>query len=52
MSIDALFGLCRKKAAGISVRDPLQQGTFFEDQSDVDTFVSEYPMLSSPEIRV
>ena len=43
MSIDALFGLCRKKSAGSSVRDPLQQGTFFECQSDVDAFVAKYP---------
>lgn len=47
MSIDALFGLCRKKSAGSSVRDPLQLGTFFECQSDVDAFVAEYPSRHS-----
>ena len=52
MSIDALFGLCRKKSAESSVRDPLQLGTFFECQSDVDAFVAEYPSRHLSESQV
>ena len=52
MSIDALFGLCRKKSPGSSVRDPLQLGTFFECQSDVDAFVAEYPSRHLSESQV
>ena len=32
VSMDALFGLCRKRSAGVSVRKPLFEGVFFEDQ--------------------
>ena len=39
--MDALFGLPRKKAAGISHRDPLHQDLFFCQQSDVDVFLAE-----------
>ena len=42
MSMDALFGLCRKKSAGVSVRPPLFSNTFFEDQGRVDEFVTAY----------
>ena len=45
--MDALFGLCRKKSAGISVRSPLQEGVFFECQSDIDKFVEMYPYCKS-----
>jgi len=41
-SLDALFGLCRKKAAGSSVRGPLNAGTVFDDQSQVNTFIDNY----------
>jgi len=40
--LDALFGLCRKKAAGSSVRGPLNAGTVFDDQSQVNTFIDNY----------
>lgn len=40
--MDALFGLCRKKSAGISVRPPLFSGIFFEEQEAVDRFVKSY----------
>ena len=40
--MDALFGLCRKKAAGSSVRGPLNAGTVFDDQSQVNTFIDNY----------
>ena len=41
-SIDALFGLCRKRAAGSSVRPPLQEGTFFESQEEVKSYIEGY----------
>lgn len=40
-SMDALFGLCRKKAAGASVCPPLNEGLLFEDVRD---FVECYSM--------
>lgn len=42
LSMNALFGLCRKKSAGVSVRLPLFSHTFFEDQGRVDEFVTKY----------
>lgn len=40
LSMDALFGLPRKKAAGQSVRDAIHGDLFFENQISVDGFVS------------
>ena len=40
LSIDALFGLPGKKAAGQSVREPIHGHLFFGDQTSVDEFVS------------
>ena len=40
-AMDALFGLPRKKSAGISYCDPLAGNLFFGDQSTVDEFVYE-----------
>ena len=40
-AIDALFGLPRKKAAGISYREPLLGNVYFGNQSAVDQFVNE-----------
>lgn len=42
VSVDANFGLCRKKAAGTSIRLPLHNGTFFFNQAEVDSYVSQY----------
>jgi len=42
ISLDALFGLCCKKAAGSSVHGPLNAGTVFDDQSQVNTFIDNY----------
>ena len=42
ISVDALFGLCRKKAAGSSVHDPLNGTVVFEDQYEVDQFIDSY----------
>lgn len=41
-SIDGNFGLCRKKAAGNSVRPPLHEKTVFFDQESVDKYVQGY----------
>ncbi|XP_064391176.1 uncharacterized protein LOC135338993 isoform X3 [Halichondria panicea] len=46
ISMDALFGLPRKKSAGKSHRPPLHDSLFFKDQSSVDEYVS-----NSSEIR-
>ena len=40
--MDALFGLCRKKSSGTSVRPPLFNSTFFKDQDNVDEHVAGY----------
>ena len=42
LSIDANFGLCRKKAAGNSVHEPLSGTMMFFDQDDVDHFIADY----------
>lgn len=42
VSLDALFGLCRKISAGKSVREPLSGTSVFEEQSAVDAFVDSY----------
>ncbi len=44
--MDAVFGLCRKKSSGASVRSPLFSGLFFEEQKAVDDFVSNYDLSS------
>ena len=51
-SFDALFGLCRKKHAGASVRPPLFGTTFFEKQDEVDAFVKEYDSTASLPAKV
>ena len=40
-SLDALFGLPRKRAAGVSLRPPLHGNLFFCDQDAVDQYVAE-----------
>jgi hypothetical protein len=40
-AMDALFGLPRKKSAGVSYKEPLLGSLFFGDQSAVDQFVAE-----------
>ncbi len=42
--MDALFGLPRKKAAGVSHRDSLHGEFFFGDQAAVDEHVVSYEM--------
>lgn len=40
--MDGIFGLPRKKAAGISHREPVHGPLFFCDQHSVDEFVNSY----------
>lgn len=40
-AMDALFGLPRKKLAGVSHRGPLHKDLFFYEQLPVDQFVME-----------
>ncbi|XP_065893500.1 uncharacterized protein [Dysidea avara] len=40
VSVDAIFGLCRKKSAGRSVRTQLSGTTVFEPQDEVNAFVA------------
>ncbi len=44
LSMDALFGLPRKKASGVSHRDPLHKDIFFADQLSVDEHTASYKM--------
>ncbi len=46
VSLDGVFGLCRKKSAGKSARPPLLSGVFFHDQEIVDKHVSGYDEAS------
>lgn len=39
ISIDALFGLCRKKSAGSSVHGPSSGTIIFDDQLEVNSFL-------------
>ena len=53
ISMDALFGLPRKKSAGTSVRSPLFGRTMFMDQNTVDEFVAAESIkkLRVPKVR-
>lgn len=47
IAIDGLFGLCRKKATGASVQDPLSDSIMLESQSEVNAFV-DGPAMQRP----
>lgn len=47
-AMDALFGLPRKRSAGVSYRDPLHRELFFCKQPPVDLFVEESAMSRKP----
>ena len=47
LSVDGNFGLCRKKAAGQSVRPQLHDEIFFEPPEQVDSFVRDCKMPKS-----
>ena len=46
ISVDACFGLPRKKASGTSYHEPLSGKMYFYNQKDVDDFLSSYPKSS------
>ena len=48
LSIDANFGLCRKRSAGKSVSGPRTKNKMFIDQTEVDSFVQSYSSHSKP----
>lgn len=48
LSMDALFGLPRKKSAGHSFRDALHGHLLFTDQRSVDEYVAGYVMGKKP----
>jgi len=52
VSMDALFGLPRKKSAGKSFRQPLHGMLFFDDQDEVDAFVESAPRSKKQMDRV
>ncbi len=52
LSADALFGLPRKKAAGISHKDALHGSVFFGDQNEVDEYVASYNTTSKKVTKV
>lgn len=43
LSLDACFGLPRKKSSGGSYRPPLSENMFFHNQENVDNFMAAYP---------
>ena len=47
VSIDGIFGLPRKKAAGESVRPPVHGQLFFHDQNMVDEYVGSAAKVNS-----
>lgn len=50
-AIDALFGLPRKKSAGMSYQDPPLFGSlYFSEQSSVDEFVGTYGRMKDPSL--
>ena len=46
ISIDANFGLCRKRSAGRSVSSPRTENAVFVDQASVDSYVQTYSSRS------
>ena len=47
ISIDANFGLCRKRSAGKSVSGPKTENAEFVDQASVDNYVQTYSSHSN-----
>ena len=52
ISMDALFGLPRKKSAGQSFHDPLNGQLFFLDQSNVDEYVETKSSANMKKLKV
>lgn len=52
LSVDACFGLPRKKTSGASYRSPLSENMFFHNQENVDSFMSAYPSSKTEPSKV
>ena len=52
LSMDALFGLPRKKSSGISYRDAIHGHYFFYEQSMVDEFVLSASLRKAKDVKV
>ena len=58
LSFDALFGLPRKRAAGVSYRAPQELVTehhgslMFGEQSEIDLYVSTYPKTKQNKVAI
>ena len=52
ISIDAIFGLCRKRSAGKSIQGPLSGTTVFESQDEVNHFVNTQRNLQNANFEV
>ena len=52
LSVDACFGLPRKKTSGASYRSPLSENMFFHKQENVDSFMSAYPSSKTEPSKV
>ena len=51
-SMDALFGLPRKKSAGKSFREAIHGHYFFKQQHEVDEYVSTAPTKKRKDLKV
>ena len=52
VSIDAIFGLCRKKSVGKRVQGPLSRKMVFEPQNEVNAFVSSHSHSCDSSLQV
>lgn len=52
LSVDACFGLPRKKTSGASYRSPPSENMFFHNQDNVDSFMSAYPSSKTEPSKV
>ena len=50
LSMDALFGLPRKRSSGLSCRDALHGRIYFLDQVSVDEFVQSTAVEKIPQV--
>ena len=51
LSMDALFGLPRKKSSGVSHHEPLTRNTYFLPQEEVDNFVNHQSITSYDNVK-
>lgn len=51
LSMDALFGLPRKRSSGVSHQEPLNTNVFFLSQEKVDSFINCHNVVSYDNVR-